>query len=133
MTLPIDMTGAAWFVSQAIWEWEDILPTPVSDSATAQTPPAGDGTQGDSSQCESPDIEAAVLRELVFKGFTFDIRYNWVFTSDSPLAHPWQDDDRSDEARHHAHPLTHPAPDELSPLPEPPEAQLPAAQDPTQE
>jgi hypothetical protein len=130
MTLPIDMTGAVWFVSQAIWEWEDVPQTPADDAATpTQSPATGDAAQSDSTACEGANDEPAFTRELVFKGFTFDTRYNWIFNTDSPLAHPWEpDEDRSDDARQHAHPPVHPATDELA-WPAEPAAELPATHD----
>ncbi|MCG3190197.1 MAG: hypothetical protein LKCHEGNO_02831 [Burkholderiaceae bacterium] len=107
MTLPIDMTGAVWFVSQAIWEWENV---PVTPPDTATTSSADDPQSG---PCEQSDPEPKFVRELVFKGFSFDTRYNWVYNQDSPLAHPWEPDDEHEDTRLKAHGPGRPAADEL--------------------
>jgi len=128
MTLPIDMTGAVWFVSQAIWEWEDVPVANTSGDSGASSN-ASDNSQDGTGACDSPEV--AYVRELVFKGFSFDTRYNWVFNTDSPLAHPWEDDHLED-ARQHAHRPAHQAADEAPTVQEvPPATLLPPTHDPS--
>jgi hypothetical protein len=101
MTLPINITGVLWFAPTPVWEWENV---PVVQPTANEAPDAasGDGTRCDTA-APATDASAAPLsaRRLVFVGYSYDVRYNWLI-ADSPLSRPWlqteTDEDRRDRA-----------------------------------
>lgn len=99
MNLPINITGVLWFAPTPVWEWEG---APVVQPTSGDSPDAAAGgdTHCDAAAPSTGASDAPLsARRLVFVGYTYDVRYNWLI-ADSPLSRPWlqtqADEDRRD-------------------------------------
>lgn len=96
MTLPINMSGVVWFAPRALWAWEaDPTPPPPPPAESA---PSCSATEPAGATAARADAAPEGPRRLVFKGYAYDTRVNWVF-ADGPLIRPWQADELDESLR----------------------------------
>ena len=84
MSLPIDLRGGLWFIPKAIWEWEEV-PSATPSAETANLAPSAPQS---SSEPDAGVPACEGTKRLVFKGYTYEASYHYVF-ADSPLSRPW--------------------------------------------